>query len=53
LAEIRERILARLPEEEFPGGKGVSWWSKTVQLDLEAKGEIVREKTRPIRLHRG
>jgi hypothetical protein len=53
LAEIRERILGRLPQEEFPGGKGVSWWSKTVQLDLEAKGAIVREKTRPIRLHRG
>ncbi|ASY55116.1 MULTISPECIES: DUF6958 family protein [Sinorhizobium] len=53
LAEIRARIFAHLPEEKFPGGRGVSWWSKTVQLDLEAKGAIVREKTRPIRLHRG
>ncbi|MEY9782512.1 DUF6958 family protein [Sinorhizobium fredii] len=53
LADIRERIFAHLPEQRFPGGNGVSWWSKTVQLDLEAKGEIVREKTRPIRLHRG
>ncbi|WEX77901.1 hypothetical protein PYH37_002738 [Sinorhizobium numidicum] len=52
LAEIRERIFAHLPEEKFAGGKGVSWWSKTVQLDLEAKGAIVREKTRPIRLHK-
>ncbi|WP_164924159.1 DUF6958 family protein [Sinorhizobium fredii] len=52
LAEVRERIFAHLPEERFPGGKGVSWWSKAVQLDLEARGEIVREKTRPIRLHR-
>ncbi len=52
LADIRKRIFVHLPEERFPGGKGVSWWSKTVQLDLEAKGEIVREKTRPIRLHK-
>ncbi|APG83314.1 DUF6958 family protein [Sinorhizobium americanum] len=28
LAEIRERIFAHLPEEKFPGGRGVSWWSK-------------------------
>ncbi|WP_026621999.1 hypothetical protein M728_000169 [Ensifer sp. WSM1721] len=52
LAEIRQRILAHLPEERFPAGAGVSWWSKTVQLDLEAKGTIIREKTRPLRLHK-
>ncbi|MDK1384254.1 hypothetical protein QN224_02395 [Sinorhizobium sp. 8-89] len=52
LAEIRERIFAHLSDEKFPDGKGVSWWSKTVQLDLEAKGVIAREKTSPIRLHK-
>jgi hypothetical protein len=30
----------------------VGWWAKTVQLDLEAKGIITREKIRPLRLHR-
>src|SRR5262245_61354774 len=44
-AEIRERLLAHLPETLFPGGAKVSWWHKTVQLDLEAKGVIAREKS--------
>ncbi|WP_244563633.1 DUF6958 family protein [Ensifer aridi] len=52
LAEIRERIFAHLPQELFPDEAGVSWWSKTVQLDFEAKGTIGREKTRPLRLHK-
>ena len=34
------------------GGAKAGWWAKTVQLDLEAKGAIVREKTRPLRFHR-
>ena len=52
LAEIRERLLAHLPDDLFPGGAKAGWWAKTVQLDLEAKGIIVREKTTPLRLHR-
>lgn len=28
------------------------WWMKTVQLDLEAKGLVVREKVKPLRWHR-
>ena len=52
LAEIRERLLAELPEDLFPGGAKAGWWAKTVQLDLEAKGVVIREKTMPLRLHR-
>ena len=49
--EIRERLPALLPAQMFREGAGPGWWAKTVQLDLEAKGVIVREKTRPIRFH--
>jgi hypothetical protein len=52
LAEIRDRLVAHLPEDLFPEGAKAGWWAKTVQLDLEAKGVIAREKTRLIRLHR-
>ncbi len=48
-AEIRERLITYLPEELFPEGAKVGWWAKTVQLDLEAKGVVVREKTKPLR----
>jgi hypothetical protein len=47
--EIRERMIAHLPEELFPGGAKAGWWAKTVQLDLEAKRVIAREKTKPLR----
>ena len=52
LAEIRERLLSRVPKQRFPGGEKVGWWAKTVQLDLEAKGLVVRDRSRPLRLHR-
>jgi len=35
----------------FPGTTG-SWWAKCVQLDLEARGQLARENTRPLRWHR-
>lgn len=38
-----EAVKKYLPEALFPGGDKARWWSKTVQLDLEAKGVIVRE----------
>jgi hypothetical protein len=50
LAEIRARLIAQLPEKLFPGGAKAGWWAKTVQLDLEAKGIVTRNKTRPVRL---
>jgi hypothetical protein len=50
--EIVERIAAHLPEALFPGGARAGWWARTVQLDLEAKGVIVRDASRPLRLRR-
>ena len=52
LAELREAIPANLPSDLFPGGAKVGWWAKTVHLDLEAKGIIVREKVVPLRLRK-
>ena len=50
--EIREAVIPHLPEELFPGGTKVGWWAKTVQLDQEAKGSLVREAGKPLRWHR-
>lgn len=52
VAEVQDRVLAHLPENLFPGGAKSGWWMKAVQLDLEAKGVIRREKTAPVRLHK-
>ena len=50
-AEIRKAVIPHLPEGLFPGGSTAGWWAKTVQLDLEAKGTVIREPTRPLRWH--
>jgi len=52
VAEIQERVIAHLPEELFPSGAKAGWWMKAVQLDLEAKGIVAREKTKPLRLRK-
>ena len=49
--EVREAVIPHLPEDLFPGGSTAGWWAKTVQLDLEAKGELVREESKPLRWH--
>jgi len=51
-SEVREAVVKHLPEDLYPGGAKAGWWSKTVQLDQEAKGTLVREPTRPLRWHR-
>ena len=51
-AEILEALKPGLPEELFPGGEKAGWWAKSVQLDLEAKRLIERERTTPLRWHR-
>ena len=51
-AELLEKLKPALPEALFPGGKTSGWWMKTVQLDLEAKGLVVRENSKPLRWHR-
>jgi hypothetical protein len=33
------------------GDDKAGWWAKAVQLDLEAKGIVVREATKPLRWH--
>ncbi len=50
-AESKEAAKPHLPEDLFPGGATSGWWQKCVQLDLEAKGVVVREPTKPLRFH--
>ena len=47
VAQIQELVRGH-----FPSDANASWWAKTVQLDLEAKGIIARERSSPIRLYR-
>jgi hypothetical protein len=51
-AEVLAGVLPHLPKGLFPQGATAGWWAKAVQLDLEAKDIIVREKTKPLRWHR-
>jgi hypothetical protein len=51
-SEMREAIIPHLPQDLYPGGAKADWWAKTVQLDLEAKGALVREPVKPLRWHR-
>ncbi|MBT8419180.1 MAG: hypothetical protein KJO42_17220 [Silicimonas sp.] len=48
-AEIKEAASSHLPDDLFPGGATSGWWAKCVQLDLEAKGVLVRHQTKPLR----
>lgn len=52
VAETMAAVLPHLPDEAFPGGAKAGWWLKAVQLDLEAKGLVQREATKPLRLRR-
>ncbi len=49
--EMRRAVRKHVPVALFPGAKS-DWWSKLVQLDLEAKGEVEREASKPLRWHR-
>lgn len=51
-AQMRDAVMPHLPDDLFPGGAKAGWWSKSVQLDLEAKGVIARERSKPLRWHR-
>ena len=50
-AEVRETVIPLLPDDLYPEGATAGWWAKTVQLDLEAKGIVIREATKPLRWH--
>ena len=52
VADALSALKPHLPEDLFPGGKTSGWWQKTVQLDLEAKGEVGRTEGRPLRIYR-
>lgn len=49
---VAEAKAALLPQNLFPNGEKAGWWLKAAQLDLEAKGTIQREATKPLRLRR-
>lgn len=49
--ESKEAAKPHLPDDLFPGGATSGWWQKCVQLDLEAKGVVVRENSKPLRFH--
>ncbi len=51
-AEMVDATAERLPEDLFPGGEKAGWWTKCVQLDLEAKGLVVRDAGKPLRWRR-
>lgn len=50
-AEMWDALVAAAPRNLFPSSGKVGWWMKTVQLDLEARRKLVREKTKPLRWH--
>ncbi|GAA4125774.1 DUF6958 family protein [Aminobacter aganoensis] len=52
VAEAKAALLPLLPQELFPGGDKAGWWLKAAQLDLEARGVVSREATKPLRLYR-
>lgn len=52
VAETKQRVLPLLPQDLFPGGEKAGWWLKAAQLDMEAKGIVAREDSKPLRLHR-
>lgn len=51
-SEIRQGVVPLLDQALFPGGAKAGWWAKTVQLDLEAKRQLVREPTKPLRWYK-
>lgn len=47
-AALKKGVLPHLPEDLFPQGAMAGWWIKTVQLDLEAKGQLLHRATKPM-----
>ncbi|HSL86878.1 MAG TPA: hypothetical protein VK861_08075 [Bacteroidales bacterium] len=43
-AEMSTAVLPHLPQDLWPNGEKSMWWVKAVQLDLEAKGLVLRNK---------
>ena len=47
---LKEAVRPLVPGELFPGGFKAGWWVMGLQLDLRAKGVIVAEDSKPMRL---
>ena len=52
IAELTPEMASALDGPLFPGGATLGWWIKAVQLDLEARGLVVRSKGSPVRLYK-
>jgi hypothetical protein len=50
-SEMAAAMRKALPLSEFPGTTS-SWWMKSVQLDAEARGDLMRDKGKPLRWRR-
>ena len=52
-SEMVEKVKPLLPTKFWPNGEKIGWWQKTVQLDLEAKGQLKRDpKSKPMKWYR-
>ena len=51
-AEMKAGVLPHLDHALFPGGDKLGWWLKSVQLDHEARGLILRNAGKPLRFYR-
>ena len=49
-AEMMRAVGKVAPKATFPRTT-YRWWAKCVQLDLEARGTLVRKKVTPLRRH--
>jgi len=49
-AEMMALMKKALPASKW--GTTTSWWTKTVQLDAEARGEVIRDGGKPLRWRR-
>ena len=51
--ELCEGVKSRVPMDLFPRPGSVSWYTKVVQLDMEARAEIARvADVTPVRIRR-
>lgn len=50
-AELFALVAAHVDAALFPDDKKRQWWAKTVQMDLECRGALVREVVKPLRWH--
>jgi len=51
LAELKEAIRPLVPAAVFPDGFKAGWWMMGIQLDLRARGQVIAEDSKPMRLH--